>query len=88
MAESRVFEIEVFVEEDVDHTEAKAYMSLRGREFAGWGRARRNPNDPNIPMIGEELALARALDDLGHALLDAAAGAIEEYEGREAEIRL
>lgn len=82
MSETKVLSIEVVVEEDPERTEARASLDLRGREFGGWGRARRNPADPNIPMIGEELAVARALYDLSHHLMDAAASAIEEYEGR------
>jgi len=37
------------------------------------GVARLNPADPNVPEIGDELAAARALSELAHALLDAAA---------------
>ena len=34
-----------------------------------------------MPAIGDELAAARALSDLAHNLLDAAAGRIEAFEG-------
>jgi hypothetical protein len=34
-----------------------------------------------MPMVGEELAAARALSDLSHQLLDAAAETISEREG-------
>jgi Domain of unknown function (DUF1876) len=79
-------EIEMTFEEDVDHTEARATIVLRGARFTGFGRARRNPVDPNVPMVGEELAAARALSDLTHKLVDAAAGAISEREGRPAHV--
>lgn len=79
-------EIEMTFEEDVDHTEARAAIVLRGARFTGFGRARRNPVDPNVPMVGEELAAARALSDLTHKLVDAAAGAISEREGRPAHV--
>jgi hypothetical protein len=79
-------EIEMTFEEDVDHTEARATMVVRGARFTGFGRARRNPADPNLPMVGEELAAARALSDLTHKLLDAAAGEISEREGRPAHV--
>ncbi|HEY7045368.1 MAG TPA: DUF1876 domain-containing protein [Nocardioidaceae bacterium] len=39
----------------------------------GVGEARLNPRDRNVPEIGDELAAARALSDLAHRLLDAAA---------------
>jgi hypothetical protein len=35
--------------------------------------ARRNPADDNVAEIGDELAAARALSDLGHQLLVATA---------------
>jgi hypothetical protein len=43
----------------------------------GVGLARLNPADRDMPEIGDELAVARALSDLGHQLLEAAAGDIE-----------
>lgn len=41
--------------------------------LVGTGSARLNPADPNVPEIGDELAASRALSQLAHALLDAAA---------------
>ncbi|MEO1060116.1 MAG: dsRBD fold-containing protein [Actinomycetota bacterium] len=73
--------IAALVEEDADVTEAKVTMRVRGEEFAGWGRARRTPDDPSIPAVGEELALARALHELSGHLVEAAASIIEEHEG-------
>ena len=80
--ESNVWTIEVLLEEDGDETDAKALLRVGDRELGGWGRARRNPHDPDRPRVGEELAVARALSDLSHRLLDAAALEIEEFEGR------
>jgi hypothetical protein len=79
-------EIEISFEEDSLHTEARASLILRGATFMGWGRARRNPADANVPMIGEELAAARALSDLAHKLVEAAAETISEYEGSSARL--
>ena len=62
-------------------TDAKATMEVRGRDFGGWGRARRTPADPSIPAVGEELAVARALHELSSHLLEAAASTIERHEG-------
>jgi hypothetical protein len=80
--ESRVWTIQVFFEEDELETEAKAELRIADRELGGWGRARRNPSDPDRPRVGEELAAARALSELSHRLVDAAADEIEEFEGR------
>jgi hypothetical protein len=46
----------------------------------GWGQARRNPADPDVPRIGAEVAAARALIRLGHHLLGAAENDIEDIE--------
>ena len=81
MEESKVLTIEVLLDESIDRTDAKAITSIRGQRFAGWGRAKRNPSDPHVPKVGEELATARALSDLSHQLLDAACKRIEEFEG-------
>ncbi|HZQ59520.1 MAG TPA: dsRBD fold-containing protein, partial [Acidimicrobiales bacterium] len=60
MTENRVWTVEIVFTEDEDHTRADARLIAGRREFSGWGRARRNPADPDVPMIGEELAAARA----------------------------
>jgi len=41
------------------------------------GLARRKPADRDVPEIGDELAAARPLSELGHHLLSAAAEDIE-----------
>ena len=77
----RALTISVELIEDEDHTEAEALVDLDGERLGGWGRARRNPEDPQVPLVGEELATARALSDLSHRLLERAARAIEDWEG-------
>lgn len=50
-------------------------------EGAGWlghGIARRNPRDPYVADIGEKIAVARALSELAHLLLDSAAAELED----------
>lgn len=46
------------------------------------GDAYRNPKDPSAPMIGEEIAAARALIALGTDLLVAASANIERSTKR------
>ena len=70
-----------FTEED-ERTRADAVLELGSARFHGFGRAKRAPEDPSVPVIGEELAAARALSDLSHQLLHAAAERIEGFEGR------
>ncbi len=79
--DAQVLTITAVIEEDQDMTDAKVTMTVRGQDFAGWGRARRTPEDPSIPAVGEELAIARALHQLSGHLLEAAATTIERYEG-------
>ena len=74
--------IDLAFTEDEKETRAVVAVALRGERFTGEGSARRNPDDPNVPVVGEELATARALSDLSHKLLDGAAKRIEEFEGR------
>ncbi|GAA2806382.1 hypothetical protein GCM10010522_25130 [Kribbella solani] len=44
--------------------------------------AHRSPEDTEIPEVGDELAVARALSDLAHKLLHAAASDIEAVTHR------
>jgi hypothetical protein len=73
--------VQITLDEDEEHTEAHASLRLRDRDFVGRGQARRNPHDPNVPVVGEELAVARALSELAHQLLAAAAESIEGFVG-------
>ncbi len=65
--------------EDTEHCEVVAHLDLDDRSLAGHGRSRRNPKDPMVPMIGEELATARALHDLAQHLGEDAWRMIEEF---------
>ena len=87
-SDSKVWTIELVLDAGADVTEAKALLSVNDRELGGWGRARRAPQDPDRPRIGEELAVARALSDLSHQLVEAAVAEIEEYEGDEVDVHL
>jgi len=69
-------EIEFF-EDDV-HTHASAHARLRDDTLTTTGDAYRNPKDPSAPLVGEEIAAARALIALGTDLLMAASANIEK----------
>src|SRR3954471_2116978 len=75
-----------FTEEDA-RTRADAVLELGGKRFHGQGQARRAPGDPDLPVVGEELATARALSDLSHQLIHAAAERIEDFEGHPVNLR-
>lgn len=88
MSETKVFTVEIEVHEHPDHTEAKAVLDIDGDVRGGWGRARRNPADPERPRVGEELALARALTDLAHHLGDEVDEQIAASEGESPHVHL
>ena len=73
--------LSIHLAEDDSMTIATAILDLRGEHFEATGRAKRNPDDPLRPVIGEELAVARALDDLEDLLMDAAWDKIAVFSG-------
>ncbi len=72
-------DITLHLVEDDTSTVVHTKLDLRGDHFEAVGKARRNPIDPPSPAVGEELALARALQDLSGQLLDAAQHRIELF---------
>ena len=78
--ETKVWAIELVIGENSDETDVQARLRAGDVEVAGWGRARRNPHDPDRPRVGEELAVARALSDLSQKLFGTAMREIAELE--------
>lgn len=56
--------------------------------LCGHGKARRNPADQNVTRIGEEVAVARALADLAHKVLGAAAAGVESVTHERARLHM
>lgn len=79
MAEETDVILSIHMTEDGVDTVATANLDLRGEHFDAMGRARRNPDDPSRPIIGEELAIARALATLEHDLMGAAQAKIDKF---------
>jgi hypothetical protein len=73
--------VEISFTEGEDRTRADAVLELASHKFHGFGQAKRAPGDPKVPVIGEDLAAARALSDLSHQLFEAAVEKIEDFEG-------
>jgi Domain of unknown function (DUF1876) len=73
--------VAVRIVEDETTTRADAILELSDQRFHGWGQAKRAPGDPSVPVVGEELATARAMSDLSHQLIEAAAKRIEGFAG-------
>jgi Domain of unknown function (DUF1876) len=75
---TKTWTVQVTLDEDGDDTLANAALTVENKmELRGRGMSRRNPHDESEPRIGDELAAARALSDLAHQLLAAAASDIE-----------
>jgi Domain of unknown function (DUF1876) len=79
MAAMKRWSAEIFIGEQEGRTYAEARLRTEaGDRLLGVGRAWLSPDDRDIPEIGDEVAVARALTDLGHHLLVTAAGDIKE----------
>ncbi len=88
MATSKSFRVDLNVLEEGNTTGATARLVIDGDEIVASGIARRNPRDPDMPKIGDELAVARALlllaRELGHKVDEG----IAAYEGHEVHVRI
>ncbi|MEK8144543.1 DUF1876 domain-containing protein [Streptomyces sp. M10(2022)] len=75
--------IELEFEEDTQRTRAAALVRLPdGSEVRAHGYASRHPSDSEQPRVGEEIAGARALNELAMKLLTKAHDEIDETSGR------
>ncbi|MFE8948175.1 DUF1876 domain-containing protein [Streptomyces sp. NPDC003233] len=75
--------VELEFKEDDQHTDAAALLRLPdGTEVRAHGHATRHRVDANQPRVGEEVAGARALNELAMELLSKAHGEIDEASGR------
>ena len=81
----KTWTVQIDIDEHEDRTRAVARLRTGGdQSLAATGLARLNPADRAVPMIGDELAVARALSELSHRLLDVAARDIEQSSGEPA----
>ncbi|MFF5187687.1 DUF1876 domain-containing protein [Streptomyces sp. NPDC000345] len=69
--------VRLFLFEEDDDTKARVVLNTGTTELTGHGAAHRNPADPDVPEIGDELAAGRALHDLGRQLVEVAGRDIE-----------
>jgi hypothetical protein len=88
MAKAKAFTVSLEVIEEGSTTNATALLSIDGDKLAGTGKARRNPDDPDLPLIGDELAMARALLMLARELGHKADEGIAAYEGHEVHVSI
>lgn len=78
MTHTRTWTVQIVIDEhEGTKTRAEARLATGDNQLTGVGVARLNPEDRDVPEIGDELAVARALSELSHQLLHAAAEDIE-----------
>jgi hypothetical protein len=78
MKTTKQWRAEITIGEDEGRTYAEARLFTgTPNDLVGVGRAVVSPDDPDVPEIGDEVAVARALRDLGTRLLDTASQDIE-----------
>jgi hypothetical protein len=83
----KTWTVRIDIDEHEGRTRAVAHLQTRAKEaLAGVGFARLNPVDHDVPEIGDEIAVARALDDLSHRLLRTATEDLEQVSGRPAHL--
>lgn len=73
--------VEILLDEHGDQHRTRAEARLHTNDnthLIATGIARRRPGDAEVPEIGDEIAAARALLALGHQLLLAAAGDLDQ----------
>jgi hypothetical protein len=88
MTASKEFTVGLEVIEEGHTTTATARLEIEGDELTATGKAQRNPGDPERPMIGDELAIARALLVLARELGHKVDEGIAAYEGHEVHVSI
>ena len=83
----KTWTVRIEIGEHEGRTRAVARLHTSDTESTvGVGFARLNPTDRDVPEIGDEIAVARALSDLGHRLLDAASKDLEQVNRSPAQL--
>ena len=89
MSELKRWTVGIEIDEHEGRTRAVARLqSPDVGDVVGVGLARLNPADRDVPTIGDELAVARALSELSHRLLEVVAGDIEQITHQPADLHL
>ena len=87
MDDVKQWTVTIDIDEHDGHTRAVARLQDRDTErLTGVGLARLDPADRDVPEIGDEIAVARALSDLSRRLLGAATEDIEQVSGEPAHL--
>ncbi|MFV2198019.1 dsRBD fold-containing protein [Nocardiopsis sp. LOL_012] len=86
MQTTKRWDVDVVVSEESEGEAARTWAEVGmiaddGTALRGHGMARKHPADLDVPEIGEELAVSRALSDLSRQLRQVAAEDINENTG-------
>jgi hypothetical protein len=83
----KTWTVRIDIGEHEGRTRAVAHLRTHDTDtLVGVGFARLNPADRDVPEIGDEIAVARALTDLGHRLLRTATEDLEQVTGEPAQL--
>lgn len=82
MEQVKRWTVTVDIDEHEGRTRARARLHTRDTDrLVGVGTAHLDPADHDVPEIGDEIAVARALSDLGTRLLQTAAEDVATVTG-------
>ncbi|GAB7045093.1 DUF1876 domain-containing protein [Catenuloplanes indicus] len=82
MSATKRWTVEILIGETNRKTYAEAQLyDENSNQLVGHGSAVVHPDEPRVPEVGDEIAVARALTDLGNRLLVTAAGDLEDVLG-------
>lgn len=88
MSTAKAFTVQIDVVEEGPTTDARARITIDGEELVATGKARRSPDDPDRPVIGDELAIARSLLLLARKLGEKVDEGVAAYEGHEVHVSI
>ncbi|WP_030196084.1 dsRBD fold-containing protein [Streptomyces sp. NRRL S-87] len=74
MSHTTEWRVRLDLVEDDRMTKARVELDTGTATLTGHGTARRSPQDADVPVIGDELAAARAMENLADQLKRAAYG--------------
>ncbi|MFJ8160080.1 dsRBD fold-containing protein [Streptomyces sp. NPDC096136] len=77
MSHTAEWKTRVYLFEEDGTTDVRVELDTGTTKLTGRGTARCNPTDADVPEIGDELAAARAMEDLGTQLKVLAFGDME-----------
>jgi hypothetical protein len=86
---TKSWRVDIYLYEGADSTSAQAVLhSDAPSDLKSQGVARRRPDEPDVPEIGDEVAVARALSHLADLLRQAAEGDLGDAMGHSVTLKI